>query len=479
MNPGHSRASLVRPTLLVGASLAILFRLWTSFCFFPLPEWNSVRLAPTFMLRFGSTPYPGLDSGPVTTWIYGPMTLILNLPASLAPDSVTAVLIAGIITLLCAIVPVVVAIVAMGPPQFETTRSDKIWALLLCLALWPNYSLQYIQADNAALGFGLLSNVFLTKARGGNGVLLTLAGLCAALAVWSKQTAFGLVLAQWLWLGFSAGRRPAIRYAMISVTCALAVSAVFVAWFGRNELWLNLVRIPACVPYWTNWWDCTLGFWPQILGYVLLPAVGVVVARRMVWKSDSPWLLPTLSWLCLLPIGVMAIYKMGGAPNSLNGFLYLLPLGALTVVVRLRQRMPRAAQAWLAAGLLAILTQQLAYSPLLPLRPLTARLVEGEQLARKYRGQIYFPWHPLLTYFSEGRFYHAEDGLYTRSIAGFARQGAAARRDLPPMWSMSAIPGWRSQGAFTQLQPPDAQLVFIGRWSIYVWRPTPEPTRLP
>lgn len=445
------------------------FRIWTSFCFFPFTEWNSVRLAPTFMLWFGPTPYPSLASGPLTTWIYGPVALLLNLPAVLAHDPITALYLAGTINVLGAVVPAAVAVFALAEPRTETPRTDRLWALLLCLALWPNSSLQYIQADNAAIAFGLLSNVLLVRGRDGNRVLLPLAALCAALAVWSKQTSIGLLAGQTLWLAIVVGRKSAVRYAALGAGCALALGAAFVAWFGADELWLNLVRIPGRLPFCESVAAYTRDFWMQISGYVLLPTLGAIVARRALCQRDSPWLLPMLTWLCLLPTALVSIYKVGGATNSLNCVLYLLPSAALTLVVALRRLTPRASQAWLAAGILAVLIQQMSFSSLLPLRPLTAHLEEAEQLAREYPGRIYFPWHPLVTFFSDHRFYHAEDGLYTRQIAGLGRDRSTASRDLPPQWSITAIPGWRSQGVFKPLQPPAAQLGFVGKWAVYAW----------
>ncbi len=477
MNPAQPRDHPLQGTLLIGVVGAIAFRLWTSFCFFPLAEWNCVRLAPTFMLWFGPTPYPALDGGPLTTWIYGPVPLLLNLPAVLASDTISALFIAGVLNQLCALLPAAVAVFSLAPPGSETTRTDRVWALLLCLALWPNPSLQYFQADNPAVAFGLLSNVLLLRARGGHRVLLGLAGLCAALAVWSKQTAIGLMAAQVLWVGLAVGFRAAGRYAFICAAFGLALGAGFIAWFGFDELWLNLVRIPGRLPFGADPLARTLDFWMPLSGYVLLPAAGLIVARRAIWKRDSPWLLPGLTWLCLLPGALVSTYRIGGATNSLNSFLYLLPLGAVAIVAALRRFAPRASHAWLAAGILAVLTQQLASSPLLPLRPLTTQLVEAEQLARQFPGRIYFPWHPLVTFFSEHRFYHAEDGLYTRHIAGLPVDPAAARRDLPPAWSMTAIPGWRDQGIYKQLQPPTAQLGFSGKWSVYLWPAAHDPAR--
>ena len=471
MNPAEPRANPLNPLLLAGVAGVIAFRLWTSVCFFPLAEWNHVRLAPTFMLWFGPTPYPGLNGGPLTTWIYGPVPLLLNLPAVLAHDTIPALLIAGIINLLAAILPATIAVFALAGPA--PARTDRFWALGLCLALWPNPSLQYIQADNWAIAFGLLSNVLLLHSRGGPGILPGLAGLCAALAVWSKQTALGLVLAQLLWLGWTVGFRETVRYGSMCAAFGLALGAGFIAWFGFDALWLNLVHIPGHLPFVTDPLARTFDFWMHLSGYVVLPAAVLIVARRVIWTRDSRWLLPMLSWLCLLPGGLVATYKLGGATNSLNGFLYLLPVGAVSVVAALRRFTPRAAGPWLAAGTIAVLTQQLATAPLLPLRPMTGQLVEAGQLAHQFPGRIYFPWHPLVTFFSEHRFYHAEDGLNTRHLAGLPLDPAIARRDLPPAWSMTALPGWREEGNYKQLQPPTAQLGFRGKWSVYLWPTAP------
>ena len=64
--------------------------LWISWCEFPLYAWNDARLLPAFTLRFGSNPYPPLGGGPLTTWIYGPIGVLINLPATWASTAVDA-----------------------------------------------------------------------------------------------------------------------------------------------------------------------------------------------------------------------------------------------------------------------------------------------------------------------------------------------------------------------------------------------------
>jgi hypothetical protein len=120
---------------------------------------------------------------------------------------------------------------------------------------------------------------------------------------------------------------------------------------------------------------------------------------------------------------------------------------------------------------LAITIQQLASSPALPLSPLTAHLTEAENLVRAYPGRIYFPWHPLVSHFGEGHLYHAEDGLFTRSLARVPLDRQIIRRDFPPQWSFTAIAGWRErdQSVYKQYQPLSYQTTIIGKWTVYFW----------
>lgn len=466
--PDQSRRTAVEVALFVAVAAVLGFRLWTSFCFFPFAEWNDVRLAPSFMLWHGFNPYPGSETGPLTTWTYGPVPLLLNLPAVFASDAAGALLIAGVLNLLVAVVPIALVVWAIPAPLAAATRFTRGWALVLCLAVWPGASLQYIQSDNAAVAFGLLS-VFFLGSRSPSAAML--AGLTAALAVWSKQTALALIPAQLLWLALAHDRSAAIRHAAICAAAGSALGAGFIVQFGWDGLWLNLVHLPGQFPYSQDFVGRTETLWQALALNVALPLACVVAARRMIFRRDSPWLLPVLMWLFLLPGSLASIYKVGGAANSLNGALHLLPTAALTAVGWLRWATPRTAAAWMAAIALGVLLHQLSAAPLLPVRPLTAHLASGAVLADRFAGQIYFPWNPLLTFYREHRFYHAEDGLSTRRAASHVRTPELTRRDLPASWTITAVPGWRENGAYRELQPTDAQLGALERWSLFFWPP--------
>jgi len=103
-SPLSSAPALVRPLAWIAAVAALAY-LWLGWCAFPASNWNELRLAPTFALVHGVAVYPPADGGPLSTWIYGPVGLLVNLPATLASSATAAVQLAGLINLLTLILP--------------------------------------------------------------------------------------------------------------------------------------------------------------------------------------------------------------------------------------------------------------------------------------------------------------------------------------------------------------------------------------
>lgn len=456
---------------LLATGAFLLGRLWSAFCLFPLFDWNAIRLAPSFMLRFGPTPYPGIEQGPVTTWIYGPVPLVLQLPATFTQSAIAAMMVACTITLLLVVSPLLIVLLS-DRKALPTARVDAVWAFFICLALWPNSSLHYIQSDNTAIASGLLANWFLLRPHSGKIFPTAAAAVFVSLAVWSKQTFLGLVVAQLIWIYATSGKRAAIRHALACAAAGLALGALFINWFGFEGIWINLVELPSRLPFWPDPVERALGLAPHLTGYVAIPLLILVLAGSRPWKRSSLWLLPVLSWICLLPTGLVSILKIGGTANSLTGFLFLLPTSALAVVTALRTKSPQLASSLLATGILATVILQLTQAPLRPWMPLTQHLDRAAFLARQLPGEIYFPWNPLATFFNERRFYHVEDGLYVRQVTGLPPSQANTLNHLPPRWSVTAFrgtdTGW---GIVEQLHPPDVQTAAFGEWTLYSWPP--------
>ena len=471
-------ASALSPLVLTGlvvAGLTLALRLWSIWCSFPALAWNDIRLVPTMMLGAGVNPYPGLEGGPVTTWIYGPVPLLLNLPAWLAPGAASALLVAGTVNLLLALVAARAG--QHLSPTAPASRPAALWGFLLAVALWPDSSLQYIQAENAAILFLLLSNGLLWQAWTSPRPrrLELAAAACAVLAAASKQTYAAAILSQLLWLGLVGGARPAARYLAAWAGCGLIAGLAAIASFGWTGLWLNLVTLPGRLPYWPDPADRAAGLAWHLVGYVALPALLLVARRSSVWTRESPWLLPALCWVGLLPWALLGTFKIGGTANSLHTFLVFIPLLAQVVANRLAASPARLAVPILAALCLRAQATVLARLNERPLTPATGHLRQASALCQQLPGMVYFPWSPLTTWEEERRFHHAEDGLYVRYVAGLPPSPATVRRHLPRDWQVSAFRGQdEGWGIILALHPPEATRAEFGYWTLYSW-PAPAP----
>ena len=116
------------------------------------------------------------------------------------------------------------------------------------------------------------------------------------------------------------------------------------------------------------------------------------------------------------------------------------------------------------------LSARLAIAPVRPLLPITGQLDQADAFARQLKGHIWFPWNPLVTYYSERRFYHAEDGMFVRFVTGYPLTYDHARAHLPADWTVTALLGqdvdW---GIALSLQPSTAASSKAGSWNLHYW----------
>lgn len=457
------------PAVVALAAACATLWLWRCWCLFPSLFFNEVRLEPSFLLANGFSVYPGPGEGPVTTWIYGPTTPLLFLPATLASSAAAALMAAGAINTII-VVGSVLLVCALwpAPAGSSLTTSDRIAAGLLCIAVWPASSFQFIQADNVAVAFGLEGNLLLVRSRSDGSRARWLAALAAVAAVGSKQTALGVVIAQVIWLGWTEGRRSAVHHAIRVAAGGIALALATVAYFGPRGLWLNLVSIPAQLP-WTDQGGIRLSdLAPLLAVHIGAPLFVLVLARRRIWYRESPLLFPALAWTAALPFGVASLLKIGGNINSLESLLLFLPPALLIFCVS--QRSGKSVRDGLAVAALCILLFRIGQTPAALWRPRVAHLHQAKLLTEQLPGKLWFPWNPLITFYSDHRFDHVEDGLYVRFVAGQPLTRAEARMYLPPDWhGMALRRGDSDWGLATHLCPPNAEVREVGFWTLHVW----------
>lgn len=459
---------------LFAAAAGAVACLWMAWCIFPCLAWNELRVAPAFALRHGINPYPPLGGGPLSTWIYGPVGIVADLPVTFATSPAGALHLASLITMLATIVPL--AVIFFGSAELRARGRWAPWlALALGVLLVSDRNFLFQVPDESAIALGLLSGWCLTRrARPGAGALAVAAALCA-LAIASKQLAVFLVPAQlaYLWLG--GNRANAYRYAAWLALFGVIGLVICIAAFGFDNLWLNLVAIPGRLP----WADFAARFAvrPWILtGQVILPLAGLIalaLARR--WpdratESGRFFHFAAFAFLTMLPVGLAAFFKIGGDTNTLHSWNYLLP-GCLF--------------AWFATDRLAGIgsARVLVVTALalgmhakdlgsLPTHPLTEHFDDAAQLNATYPHAIWFPQNPLIGFYADQTLWHTEDGVRTRNLAGFAPRQADFRRHLPPNLQAIAYPQGEDPALTTALLSEFNRRTDLPHWILLTRTPS-------
>lgn len=79
----------------------------------PDRDWNAARLTPSVAWTMGYDVYYPADEGPILNTLYGPGTVLTFLPAALANDPSSAVLIAGLINVGAMSIPLLILLLLL------------------------------------------------------------------------------------------------------------------------------------------------------------------------------------------------------------------------------------------------------------------------------------------------------------------------------------------------------------------------------
>lgn len=442
--------------------------LWSCWCIFPGNPWNDIRVAPAVALHHGISIYSPPTSGPVSTWIYGPLPLLLMWPAGLARSAIGAIEIAGVIHIGVTVVALF-AVCLCWPARQEAAsatqdRQRRLAMALLCVLLVRNESSGYLvySADAPGTAFALLSLLAIFRRR------FWLAAIGAVAAAACKQTLVSVGLAQLIWLAVAVSPGAAWRQWWRGVAAGAALGGVALAVFGREGLWHTAITIPAGFP----WADVPARLREHatyLAIHVALPATVMLGWRRFFFHRDSPMLLPSLAFLCTLPLSLAGFLKIGGNINSLHSFWLWFPplLVVLATGPSLGRLGPKGVlAAALAAAAVASLWLQTSN---LRVRPNLQAYREATYLAARLPGKIWFPSHPLVTLYSERRFYHDLDGIGERRLAGRPLSAEHFRAHTPRDWqaSVTLLPvGWGLSDLSDRRIPADTPVTTFGLWRV-------------
>lgn len=469
MNAAKRYGQIVIDVVIVSGLIFAAVWLWMNLCVMPLRSFNDMRLAPTIGLTHGYQLYPGAN-GPASTWMYGPLPVWLNLPAAAAAGPMGQLLIAGGINMLLNLAAI--AAVCWWWPQGTISGRGRLVAAVIAIAAVPWANWQFIQADNYAIALGLLANLAMMRAAGSESrqrLLWTAATLATATMV-CKQTSIAVPSAQLLWLGLTVDRTAVWRHLGRLCCCGCGWLLLILLNCTPASFWFTAVLTPSRLPDRERLDELTPLAWT--LGVFLV--VPLVVQSWLRWeRADRPLLLATLSWLVAWVPGLASIWKIGGSSNCLQGFSLWVPVAAVVGIGVAEQRFGRLVT-WLTviigSGMLQV--QGFGELPVRLTRPTMGVYDEAVSLARKLPGQIWFPCHPLVTLQSEGKLYHAEDGLYVRRVCQLPMPPDVLRAGLPPeLRAIGTTNSGSSWGIAQEIIGPPAGRHEFSYWTVITARP--------
>ncbi len=443
--------------------------LWICYCRFPGSPWNDIRLVPVFMAAAGEPVYSLPGQGILTTWMYGPVPLWLAWPVTLAPNATTAILIAGALNL--GLTLLAIALTCFGWPTAKADQADRWLALAAAIALWPEPVFRFLQADNPAVALGLISNLLLiTSDKADRSSLrLWLAATAAAAALGCKQTSLGLPVAQILWLVFERGWNVALAHFARGLIAGILLAAAGILQFGFKALWFGAVTLPSALPLAEEIGARLRENAPHLALQLGLPPVAIWLVSRVALPSLTSLRLPILSWLCALPAGLLGLLSSGGSHNSLQAFQLFAPACFVVLCSQLHLSLGRRLALATSAIIMTVIIRILA-ADTAPVRPDTTDLRIATAIQAELPGQVWLPWNPLVSYYAEHRFYHAEDGINVRFITGYPVPFAQAQAGLPPRFHAIAVPSPNMQwGPASKLIRQPASTRHLGNWIVWTW----------
>jgi hypothetical protein len=408
----------------------------------PFFGWNGARLAPTFALVNGYRLYYPDGAGPVLNTIYGPVTALAYLPATLAPSPTGALLIASVMSLL----------LTLAPPAWLMMRTGR-WgvggAALLCFGLLAmhSYPVKYaafcVHADAPALGLaGLACAAVCLRRNAAEWKWLGASAALAVLSVWAKQTMalMPVALAVGVWWLFGAASVK--RYLLALGIAGAAVTIVCVSVFGWEPLFFNLVKVPTHHPWQGDRIGCLLQAVEEMAVASVCPlaiiVIGFLVRRR--WGSPvGRWPLFAMVGAANAPAALLNLVKAGGDLNALSVLVYFWLLAAVLLLVETAMAechrlagVAKVALAVLLAGLLVGTPVRLGKLPSVWRSLANNQQERACRILRENPGRLYFPDNPLAHLMAEHRLYHLSYGLIDRKLGGFPVSDRQFRAHLPP-----------------------------------------------
>jgi hypothetical protein len=243
---------------------------------------------------------------------------------------------------------------------------------------------------------------------------------------------------------------------------------VFCGKFGFAGLWHTMVEIPQKLP-WLTFGDLRnqiQDYSSLLIGYVGIPCFLMIGFMKKIWNKHSLLLLPTLTYICLMPLAIATLFKVGGAQTALEiGFVWIVP--ALAILIGIIIQKFKWAIVIVMFAIMGLVNWEFSGHP--SIVPEVSIYKEAAYLARRAPRACWFPLNPLVTLLSEEKYYHDEDGLYERKLSKNFPNHAHLEAGLPFAPRAVILPrGWTTWGIAVNITSGSGKALGrpFGRWIV-------------
>lgn len=450
----YSMSERLGIAVLVPLAFIVVWNWWNSLVVNPISRhWSGPRLAPALSILHGYKLYQPPDRGPVSGWIYPPVSALSYLPATLLRDPTAMVLCGRVLSLVFYYGTVSWLLIREVRCKRIAPLAAALLFVIFALLTDGAASLRYVSteilADTPALAFGTVALSLVGTAGGAfPGRRAALAISACTLAAWSKQLAVPLLLVPTLWGACTGGWKGLGRWLLLSAAVVGAISLPIAGIFAPRELYFNTVVVPS----WHPWLEETL---PGICQAVLaglddawslkaflglgLVSMGVVsciqlLGREAIRCDCFLWIPFFLAGVLELPFSALGKAKLGGDVNSLSHVLLYWSIASVLVMGGLSVHWSQTSWVLLAIAIaLGIHHGGRIWDG--GTRRDMGWIQEQQMVVRylkSHPGEAYFPWHPLEHLAVEGRMTHFEYGVFDRALAGRPVSISHLRQYIPP-----------------------------------------------
>jgi hypothetical protein len=459
----------------------------------PFWEWNNVRLAPAFAIARGFEIYSQPAHGAALSTMYGPVSAVSYLPATLAASPTAALLVASVLTLTYYFLPVG-TLFLRGSGRRDPPGRETVAPFLYAFAVFGivsldlpslNYSAGRVHADAPALGLAMAACVALLRGWGGASVLL------AWLSVLTKQTMLPIVAVLPLWVLLTTGGVAFGRYLLKLALGGALLLAATLMWFDARGLVFNVLTVPGHYPWKgrfpTNLMRSELGLLRECLFFLVALIAGAVRLSSRAdagdgpsWRrrlAENPWCLVGSVGVAMVPVSVLGFVKEGGVVNCYSPTTYFLAAAFfLMAAQRLRPvrrddphpevRRLLATLAIVGVSAYLVIAVQAVTMNVIGLRlvrPWANRPQIAYDYLRRHPGAAYFPSQPLAHLMAEGTLYHFLGALHERRVARIPVGEDLVRAYVPPGFATLCY-----STATTEMYGDELRPEFLGEYSVPV-----------